>query len=252
MRKIESLSDSRKAEQEEAQIRILQDQLKYWDSTAKVMPYYDPVYDVDRVYSEILQKNNKLPKDINIDDPLAVMNFIGKTTGHIFYSSIPSGDKKVRDFKRREYEKKKNKYAKKNMEMPPHEKHQYELDTIEPEPAKKTKLYPYSILNPNGMFSSYNFPIESSYIPNISDIEASKLLNRNYGTMHDMLHLGDLDFEGTYLPHVVLRNDGEILESYPDYADGEPDPGGDPEEIKAFLEETLDRKDFVAIIECEI
>lgn len=243
-----------KAKREAIEVDLMKELLKYWDSSQKVTPYYNPNYDTDRRYLDILKRNqSSLPDDINIDDPEAVMNWLGKKEGMVFYTSVPDFDAKNRALRQKEYDKQANEYKRKHKKVPEELKEEYKHDLIIPKPSKKTKLYAYCTSNPNGMFDSYNYPIENSYIDSISDIEASKLLNRNYGTMHDIILLGDLDFEGTFLPNVVFRNDGEVLESYQDYdADKEVDPGGDPEEIRAFLEETMDREDYIAIIECEL
>lgn len=243
----------RKAEREKIEIELMHELLKYWNSSEKVLPYYDPAYDVDRQYLEILSTPNGLPSDINIDDPAAVMNYVGASQGRIFFTEIPNHDRKNRAHAIKEYEGKVAEFKCKHKKIPPELKEKYKDEIIEPKCGTRTGLYPYTIMNPNGMYSSYNYPIENSYIDNIEDVEASKLLNRNYGTMHDILLMGDLDFEGTFFPNVVFRNDGKVLESHPDYdREKEADPGGDPEEIRQFLEETMDREDYVAIIECEI
>lgn len=244
-----------KAKREAIEVELMRELLKYWDASQKVTPYYNPHYDTDKRYTDILKRNQKslLPDNIKIDDPEAVMNYVGRQDGMVFYSSIPDFDAKNRALKKREYERKSDEYKRKHKKVPEELKEEYKHDLIEPKMARKTKLYAYSTSNPNGMFNSYSYPIEHSYIDSIDDVEASKLLNRNYGTMHDIILLGDLDFEGTFFPNVIFRNDGEVLESYPDYdADKEADPGGDPEEIRQFLEETMDREDYVAIIECEL
>lgn len=244
-----------KAKREAIEVELMKELLKYWDASQKVTPYYHPHYDTDKRYMDILKRNQKslLPDDIKIDDPEAVMNYVGRQDNMIFYTSVPDFDAKNRSLKKKEYEKKSNEYKRKHKKVPEELKEEYKHDLIEPKMAKKTKLYAYSTSNPNGMFHSYSYPIENSYIESIDDVSASKLLNRNYGTMHDIILMGDLDFEGTFFPNVVFRNDGEVLESYPDYdMEKEADPGGDPEEIRKFLEETMDREDYIAIIECEL
>lgn len=246
--------NKRKAEREQIQIDLMRDLLKYWDSSEKVLPYYDPNYDVDKQYSRILKKHaNAFPNEINIDDPESVMNYIGASQGRIFFTEVPTHDRKNRDHAIKEYEEKVAEFKKKHKKIPPELKEEYKHELVEPKCGEKTGLYSYSVVNPNGMFSSYQYPLENLYHPFIKEVEAAKLLNHNFGTMHDILKLGDLDFGGTFFPHVVFRNDGEVLESYPDYDhEKDVDPGGDPEEIKAFLEETLGREDYVAIIECVI
>lgn len=244
-----------KAKREAIEEDLMRELLKYWDSSQKVTPYYNPHYDTDRRYTDILRRNSPtlLPEDVNIDDPEAVMNHVGKQDSMVFFTSVPDFDSKNRDLKKKEFEKKAGEYRRKHKKVPDELKEEYKYDLIEPKAAKKTKLYAYCTSNPNGMFHSYAYPIENSYIEGIDDIDASKLLNRNYGTMHDIILMGDLDFEGTFFPNVVFRNDGEVLETYPDYdVEKEADPGGNPEEIKSFLEETMGREDYVAIIECEL
>lgn len=242
-----------KAQREKIEVELMKELLKYWDFSAPVTPYYDPNYDTDAHYMALLKKKgDELPDNVNIDDPLEVMNWIGKKNFMVFYTDVPDFDRKMRSHLQREYDKKVDEYKRRHKKIPQDIKEMYRHDLVEPKQSKKTGLYAYSTYNPNGMFASYAYPIEHSDIEHIADVEASKLLNRNYGTMHDIVMMGDLDFEGTFLPHVVFRNDGEVFESYPDY-DGEKDvdPGGDPEAIRAFLEETMDRDDYVAIIECE-
>lgn len=243
-----------KSVREEIETELMRELLKYWDSSVKVTPYYSPHYNTDAVYLDILKRNQAgIPSDINIDDPETVMNWYGRSEGMVFYTSIPDFDTKNRNMKKKEFDRRASVYKKGHKKVPEELKAEYKHDLIDPKPSKKTKLYAYCTVNPNGMFSSYSFPFNRSYIDGISDVSASKLLNRNYGTMHDIVMMGELDFEGTFLPNVVFRNDGTFLESYPDYdTDKEADPGGDPDEIRAFLEETMDREDYIAIIECEI
>lgn len=254
IKKSSATQGCRKAEREAIEIDLMHDLLKYWNSSERVLPYYDPNYDVDGQYVRMLKNHSdNLPSDINIDDPEAVMNYIGSSQGRVFFTKIPKHDRKNRDHAIKEYERRVSEYKRKHKKIPEELKEEYKHEIIEPQKAPRTGLYAYCISNPNGMYSSYSYPIVNSYIPDISDVDASKLLNRNYGTMHDIILLGDLDFEGTFFPHVVFRNDGEVLESYPDYdRDKDVDPGGDPDEIRTFLEETMDREDYVAIIECEI
>lgn len=254
VKKSSSTNGLGKAKREEIEEGLMHELLKYWDSSQKVTPYYNPNYDTDRHYMDVLKRNDgTLPDDVNIDDPEAVMNWLGKKDGMVFYTSVPDFDSKNRALRQKEYDKQANEYKRRHKKVPDELKEEYKHDLVDPKPAKKTKLYAYSTSNPNGMFSSYSYPIENSYIDSISDPSASKLLNRNYGTMHDIILLGDLDFEGTFLPNVVFRNDGEVFESYPDFdEEKEADPGGDPEEIRSFLEETMDREDYLAIIECEL
>lgn len=244
----------KKDEREAIEIELMHDLLKFWDSSATVLPYYDPTYDTDSHYVSILQgKPDSLPSEVNIDDPESVMNHFGKGCGRVFFTEIPKHDRKSRNKALKEYEAQVAEYKRKHKKIPEELKEKYKYELIEPVAGTRTKLYAYSINNPNGMYSRYEYPIQNSYIDGITDVSASKLLNRNYGTMHDILLMGDLDFDGTFFPNVVFRNDGKVLESYPDYdKDKEVDPGGDPDEIRDFLEETMDREDYIAIIECEI
>lgn len=225
-----------KAERENYQIELMKVMLKRWNSTEPVPEYWDPWYRTDEVYASILQRGAKLGDGVNIDNPLEVMNYIGRSSGHRFYTSVPESDRKARSSKMKEYENQAKEYKDKKKAVPEELKAKME-ELKDPVPAEKTKLYAYCVLNPDGMFSSYTYPIEHEY--NGISVESSKLANRNYGTMHDILYLGDLDFEATYLPTVVFRHDGEIYE------------GDDPDEIQEFLFAALERDDYVAIIECE-
>ena len=230
------LTGKGKSEREKYHVELMKTLLRQWDSSVPIQPYWDPWYKTDEVYQKLLQRGANFGEDINLDNPLEVMNYIGKNTGHVFYTAVPAEDRKVRDHKKREYDNEVKKYKKQHKKIPPEVKAK-ESECVEPVPAEKTRLYAYCRVNPNGMFTSYCYPIQHSY--NGIDVESSKLVNRNYGTMHDILLLGDLDFEATYLPSVVFRNDGEIYE------------GDDPDEISEFLYETLGRQDYVALIECE-
>ena len=233
----DSLKSKPKAEREKYQIELMHTQLKRWNSTETVPEYWDPWYRVDEVYSGILQKGIVLGADINIDDPEAVMNFIGRKTGHRFYKTIPEADRKARAAKLKEYKDEEAQYKSKKKKVPTELKEKINKLVNDPKVAEKTKLYAYCIANPDGMFYAYNFPIKHSY--NDIDINSSRLVNRNYGTYHDILKMGDLDFEATLLPSVVFRSDGEVFES------------DDPEEIQRFLAEEMEADDYIALIECE-
>ena len=230
-----------KASREEYHIQLMHDLLKQWNSVLPVMPYYDKSVNPDLLYQGILRQFHAFRSpnkpNINIDNPKEVLNKLGENTGHVFYSEIPAEDKKQRKRDRAAYEAEKEKYRKQHKKFPPELRDKYEYLIEEPVPAPKTKLYAYSVVNPNGMFNHYDFPIKR--VSNIS-LEDSKLVNRNYGTYHDILLLGDLDFESTHIPTVVFLNDGIMFES------------NDPMEIRDFLLSHLKRKDYVALIDCEM
>ena len=231
--------DGPKAVRDDYHVRLMKDLLKHWDSTVPVRPYYDRSVDPDAKYTKIIRHTDALTSlklKHDIDSPIDVLNFYGNPIGQIFYSSIPDEDRKNRRAMRSEYAKKKAEYEKRGKEMPADLVEHYEYAIAEPVPGKATGLYAYSCVNPNGMFSAYDYPIEHAY--NGIDVKTSRLVNRNYGTYHDIILLGDLDFEATMLPEVVFRADGRMLES------------DDPDEIREFLYEELRSDDYVALIEC--
>lgn len=236
----DGMTGKEKAVREAYHIELMKTLLDQWDSTLSVVPYYDKSCDPDRLYQQVLRQHQAFAgkANVNIDDPKSVLNLIGQRTGHIFYSEIPPEDKKQREKDRAAFEKEKDKYRKQHKKFPDEIKERYEYLVEEPSPAPKTKLYAYSVINPNGMFQKYDFPIVNAY--NGIDLHSSKLLNRNYGTYHDILTLGELDFEGTYLPTVVFLDQGIMFES--DEAD----------EIEKFLNSHLKKKDYIAMIECEM
>ena len=231
--------DGPKKVRDEYHVNLMSDLLKHWDSTVPVRPYFDKSIDPDKQYRKLIQHTEvltELKKNHDIDNPLDVLNFYGNPIGHIYYKQIPSDDRKNRNRMRTQYERLKNQYAQRGEEIPEELAEEYEYAVQEPTPGAMTGIYAYSCINPNGMFSAYEYPIQDSY--NGISTATSRLVNRNYGTYHDIIQLRDLDFEATMLPEVVFRPDGRMFES------------DDPQEIENFLYETMNGDDYIALIEC--
>lgn len=121
-------------------------------------------------------------------------------------------------------------------------------------PARTTGLLCYSTLNPDGMFDSYTFPIEHSY--NGISVESSKLVNKNYGTNHDMLFVNELDWDdATLLPEIGFMaykdEDGEwqydVIE-----CDDEMNHSEWAQRLYDFYFDKLGLYGMIAIIECEM
>lgn len=233
----------RKKEREAYHLQELDSILMKWNShTLSDPPYYDAFYDTDKEYRNALESGT-ISKDEN---PLEALNRI-KAPYHIFYDHIPSFDVEGSDdiTIEKEYRKARDYYLAVRKPVPSEISNHYKSRLLSMrKKSKKTGLYAYSSLNPDAMFDEYHFPITRQYNSIIPRMDSSRLLNKNYGTMHDIIYLGDLDFEGTFLPTVAFRYDGEMLESNSN------DDSGDPDEIKDFFYEVMDRKDYLALIEC--
>lgn len=245
IKRTQTSKQTNKAERDAIHVELMKTLLKKWDSTVKVQPYYDPFTDPDKLYEHILKHAEAFRKNgYNVDRPIDVLNALENKNGKVFYARIPQGDKRMRENRKRKYEQDVKDARAQHRKMPNAEDYDFEM----PAQAPRTKLYPYSVANPDGQFVRYSYPIVHSFHSELDDVNASKLVNRNYGTYQDILQLCDLDFEATFLPNVVFLAD-EMFESYPDYDDV--NPGGDPDEIQSFLMSNLDRDDYIAIIECE-
>ena len=206
------------------QMHIIKTSLEYWNSSINCAPYPDEMFDVDEFYRQVLASSSKIASlkkmGINIDNPKDVMDYYGKGLKKVFYTSVPS-----------------------------------ELSSIDKrKPSKLAGLIPYSIDNPNGMFKKYNYPITQAY--NGISVESSKLVNKNYGTMHDMMILGDVDYESTYMPEVAFvmypkveigKNGKTVSTTIHDMFESD-----DGEELWNWMFSKIGRKGMVALIECEL
>lgn len=184
---------------------LLKTQMKQWDSTQPVMPYPDNFINPDEIYARYLKMPRVLkravPRKVDIDNPANLLNFFGAKLGQVYFTEIPKA---------------------------------WEGKDLR-EPARRTKVYAYSIKNPNGYFDAFEYPIKTPF--NGISTETSRLTN-TLGAYHDCVKLKDLDFESTYMPEIAFRYDGEVCES------------DDPAEMKEFLNETMDRDDLVFLVEC--
>lgn len=85
-------------------------------------------------------------------------------------------------------------------------------DTREPSPL--LKAYAYSTANPDGWCSDYLYPIFHSF--GGVNVNASKLCHNGYGTMHDMLAIGDVDWQACFLPNAIFMAWDETPEQKPE------------------------------------
>lgn len=236
-----------KNERNEIHETLMKTLLKEWSSNTPVAPYYDPFIDCDALYDYVLRNAAELKKHgIDVDKPAKALNELNKGRGYAFYAAIPPEDAKARAKRQKEYQAEKKRLIENDLPIPSDLEEQF--DAKEPKPSKKTKLYGYSFVNPNGMFDSYLYPIQHSFNEHLGDVEACKLINKNYGTAHDILQIADLSFGATFLPAVVFSS-GDMFEAY--FNDDDKSQGGDPEKIEKYLTNNFSRTDYVAVIECE-
>ena len=160
---------AKKSEIEQYQLNIIRNAMKYWDTNTPVEPYPDFFFDPDDFYMSVLNKTaaiDSLRSKINVDDPVAVLNYYGSSIKKAFYQEVP--DKWRGEDKRKA--------------------------------SKKTGVITYSTENPDGMYKDWRMPISFAY--NTISVESSKLINKNYGTCNDMIIAGDIDWDATYVPEV--------------------------------------------------
>ncbi len=224
----------KKADLDAYQWEIAKIALRYWDSSVTVEPYPDMFApSPDEEYARIMRNTSNLKKApksaIGGTDPQSVLNYYGRVKGRVYLPYPP------------------DEYA--------------DVDTREP--SEKTGLLPYSVLNPNGMFDRYKFPIETP--SNDIDLKTSRLCNNNYGTYSDMLKVGDIAWDATVMPEVCFCMFFDPSGKFDREEDGmsvvhnmkqsnstvynmlESD---DSDEIAKFYEDRIGKSGMVALVEC--
>lgn len=224
----------KKADLDAYQWEIAKIALRYWDSSVTVEPYPDMFApSPDEEYARIMRNTSNLKKApksaIGGTDPQSVLNYYGRVKGRVYLPYPP------------------DEYA--------------DVDTREP--SEKTGLLPYSVLNPNGMFDRYKFPIETP--SNGIDLKTSRLCNNNYGTYSDMLKVGDIAWDATVMPEVCFCMFFDPSGKFDREEDGmsvvhnmkqsnstvynmlESD---DSDEIAKFYEDRIGKSGMVALVEC--
>lgn len=151
---------------ETAQRAALNKCMDHFLTTKSVKPYPMYAVDPDKAYLDLCHRNGT---KVDIDNAIEELNEGYKSDGLLFLPQKAKGCTKT--------------------------------DT-RLKPAKLTKSYAYSTANPDGYFSDYLFPIFHSF-GGVST-NASKLCHRGYGTMHDMLEIGDVDLDACFLPSVLF------------------------------------------------
>lgn len=151
---------------ETAQRAALDKCMEHFLTTKSVKPYPMYAVDPDKAYFDLC---HRMGTKVDIDNAIEELNDGYKEDGLLFLPQKAKGCSKT--------------------------------DT-RLKPAKLTKAYAYSTANPDGYFSDYLFPIFHSY-GGVST-NASKLCHRGYGTMHDMLEIGDVDLDACFLPSVMF------------------------------------------------
>lgn len=148
----------------EAQKEPLDDFMSHFLTTNDVTRPYPTSLDADKLYGFL--HNGRFPKDMSgVADELS--KAYGKD-GLSFFTEKPRTARK----------------------------------TDKSKPAKKTGLYVYSHANPIGYFSDWLYPIHHSY--GGVDAQAAKLVHHGYGTMYDVIQVGDCDWRACFLPDVVF------------------------------------------------
>lgn len=155
------------------QTGILDVVMRHYLSDREVKPYPDLMNDADEMYKRL--HGGDYPTDMS--DAADELNEAYGKDGFSFFTEKPRGMKRVdpRDA-----------------------------------PSKHTGLYVYSRTNPDGWFSDYLYPIHHSYSG--VDVNAAKLVHHGYGTMNDMLEVGDVDWESCFLPGVLFSTWDEVDE----------------------------------------
>lgn len=149
-----------------AQRAALNKCMNHFLTTKNVKPYPMPAVDPDKAYLDLCHRTDT---KIDASNAIEALNEGYKDDGLVFLPQKAKGCSKT--------------------------------DT-RTKPAKITKAYAYSVANPDGYFSDYLFPIFHSF-GGIST-NAAKLCHRGYGTMHDMLEAGDIDWDACFLPSVMF------------------------------------------------
>lgn len=209
-----------KAEMEPIVLKEIDKVMPHWNSSAKVKPYPAMFADADKMYATLGQGTPSSP-----DDAAKQLATAYGDAGMLFTTDKPRGHKK---------------------------------DDTRTAPSPNTGLYVYTTCNPDGWFDSYSYPITHSY--NGIDARTSKLAHHGYGTMNDMLEVGDLDWEATYLPSVAFvyweDSDGKTKKKHYDMIDRSPmDSDTDAEwaqKLQDFYTEKLGRHGIISMVECSM